>query len=244
MINQMSAIDLNNILFLDIETVSCMEGYHLMAPRLQLLWNKKALLINRDENITSEELYLKKAAIYAEFGKVVAVAVGYIRNDKAGSPQLRVKAFASENESDILESFKELVNKFDKDKLVLCAHNGKEFDFPYLCRRMVLNAIQLPAILDISGRKPWEVHHFDTMEMWKFGDKKNYTSLDLLAAIFGIESSKDDIDGSMVNQVYYEDKDLPRIAKYCMHDVIVTAQLFLKLNCFPAIPSEQIIMIS
>jgi 3'-5' exonuclease len=233
---------LNNILFLDIETVSCLSGYHLMDPRLQLLWDKKAALINKDEGYTSEELYLRKAAIYAEFGKVVAIAVGYIRND-GNNPQLRVKAFSSDNEADILVSFKELVNKFDKDKLVLCAHNGKEFDFPYLCRRMVLNAIPLPAILDISGKKPWEVQHYDTLEMWKFGDKKSYTSLDLLAAIFDINSSKDDIDGSMVNHVYYEDKDLPRIAKYCMQDVVVTAQLFLKLNCLPVISEDQIIMI-
>jgi 3'-5' exonuclease len=240
----MLSTDLNNILFLDIETVSCVGDYRLMDSRLQVLWDKKAALIKKDEEFSSEELFLKRAAIYAEFGKVVSIAVGYIRNDEKNIPQLRVKAFSGDNESDILVAFKELVNKFDKDKLTLCAHNGKEFDYPYLCRRMVLNAIPLPAILDISGKKPWEVHHYDTMEMWKFGDKKSYTSLDLLAAIFDIHSSKDDIDGSMVNQVYYENKDLSRIGKYCMQDVVVTAQLFLKMNCLPVIPEDHIVILS
>jgi 3'-5' exonuclease len=234
---------LENILFLDIETVSCVGDYELMEKRLQLLWNKKSLLIRNDDNLTPDELFLKKAAIYAEFGKVVSIAVGYIRNDENNKPCLRVKAFSSDNESEILLSFKSLLSKWDPNKLALCAHNGKEFDYPYLCRRMILNGIPLPAVLDISGKKPWEVQHFDTMEMWKYGDKKSYTSLDLLAAIFGIESSKDDIDGSMVNHVYYNEKDLPRIGKYCMQDVVVTAQLFLKLNCLPTLPEQQIVLL-
>ncbi len=236
--------DPGQILFLDIETVSCVGNYQLLPTRIQQLWHKKSLLIKNEEECTPEELFVKKAAIYAEFGKVVAIAVGYIRNDEQNQPQLRLKAFTSDDEKELLLSFKELLEKkFDQDKLSLCAHNGKEFDYPYLCRRMLLNGIPLPSILDISGKKPWEVNHFDTMEMWKFGDKKSYTSLDLLAAIFGIESSKDDIDGSMVNEVYYESKDLNRIGKYCMQDVLVTAQLFLKLNCLPVIPEDQIIFL-
>lgn len=237
--------DLHQILFLDIETVSCVGEYAAMDSRMKSLWEKKAMTIRNEEECPPDELFLKKAAIYAEFGKVVAIAVGYIRNEPNQERQLRVKAFACETEKETLLSFKELVEKkFDADKLFLCAHNGKEFDFPYLCRRMLLNGIPLPRALDLSGKKPWEVNHYDTLEMWKFGDKKSYTSLDLLAAIFGITSSKNDIDGSMVNQVYYETKDLSRIARYCMQDVVVTAQLFLKMHCLPPIGEDHILMLN
>ena len=168
-----------------------------------------------------------------------------IRKNENNEPSLRIKSFASDDETELLSSFKSLLEKkFDQNKLMLCAHNGLEFDFPYLCRRMIKNGIKLPLCLDIAGKKPWEVNHIDTMELWKFGDRKSYTSLDLLAAIFDIESSKDDIDGSMVNEVYYENKQLERIAHYCMQDVLVTAQLFLKLNCLPVIPEENITLLS
>lgn len=234
---------LQNILFLDIETVSCTSDYHLMDDRLKLLWDKKSLLIKNEDQLPTDELFLKRAAIYAEFGKVVTIAVGMILPGTDG-PALRVKAYYHDNEKQLLQEFKELLEqKFDQNKLILCAHNGKEFDFPYLCRRMLLNGIPLPKTLNISGKKPWEVPHIDTMEMWKFGDRKSYTSLDLLSAIFNIESSKSDIDGSMVTEVYYQNKQLDRIARYCMNDVVVTVQLFLKLHCLPTITKDKITLL-
>jgi DNA polymerase elongation subunit (family B) len=160
---------------------------------------------------------------------------------KSGEMGLRIKAYSGKNEKDILSGFKDLTNNnLDSEKLILCAHNGKDFDFPYLCRRYLINGIEIPTALQISGKKPWEINHIDTMEMWKFGDRRNYSSLDLLAGIFGIDSSKKDLDGSMVNKVYYKDKDIKRIEEYCKQDVFVTANLFLKLNLMPAIKENNI----
>jgi predicted PolB exonuclease-like 3'-5' exonuclease len=224
--------DLKNILVIDIETISCVEEYGLLEERLQKQWDKKSSTFKDADLKSSSELFGEKAGIYAEFGKVVTIAVGfYILDEENDTVGLRIKAFAGHDEALVLNDFKNLLEtKFDQEKLLLCAHNGKEFDFPYLCRRMLVNGITIPSILDIGGKKPWEVKHIDTMELWKFGDRKSYTSLELLASLFNVSSSKDQIDGSMVTSVYYKEKDLLSIAKYCMEDVAVTSQIFLKLN--------------
>ena len=234
--------DLKNILVLDIETVSCVEEYKLLDDRFKKQWDKKSSNFKEADVKSSSELFEEKAGIYAEFGQVVVIAVGFfIVEDKSDKIGLRVKSFAGQEEVDILNNFKSLLeNKFDQKNLLLCAHNGKEFDFPYLCRRMLINGIPLPTILDTSGKKPWEVNHVDTMELWKFGDRKSFTSLDLLASLFDIPSSKEGIDGSMVSQVYYKENDLSRIANYCMQDVAVTAQVFLKLNHIQNFDTENI----
>jgi len=232
--------DLSNILFLDIETVAGKPSYQDLNERVQEHWNKKAGFIQREGDLTPDELYYQRAGIYAEFGKIVTIAVGFI-TEHGKQLQLRVKAFSDENEKALLTDFKTLLDKkFDPETLLLCAHNGKEFDFPYICRRMLINGISLPYVLDITGKKPWEVRHLDTMEMWKFGDRKNFTSLDLLATIFDIDTSKGDIDGSQVTPVYYEENDLERITEYCKRDVVVTAQLFLKFKTLPAIKPENV----
>lgn len=233
-------IEVTDILFLDIETVSCNENYKALDERLKLLWNKKAQVLKMEEIEDPEEFFFSRAGIYAEFGKIITIAVGFLY--KSGEDyHLKVKAFASENEKELLLGFKDLVeNKYKNKELYLCAHNGKEFDFPYICRRLICNHIPLPEVLDISGKKPWEVKHLDTLEMWKFGDRKNYTSLELLAALFDIESSKAGIDGSMVNQVYYQDKDLNKIADYCKADVVVTANLYLRMKCLPKVAEQNI----
>lgn len=223
--------DLKNILILDIETVSCVEKYDLLDDRLKKLWDKKSAGFKEADIKSSSELFQERAGIYAEFGQVVVIALGYFITNDDGTIGLRIKAFSGQDEAKVLSDFKYLLeNKFDQENLLLCAHNGKEFDFPYMCRRMLVHGISLPSVLDISGKKPWEVQHIDTMEMWKFGDRKSFTSLDLLASLFQIPSSKDDIDGSMVTTVYYKENNLERIATYCMYDVAVTAQVFLKLN--------------
>ena len=222
--------DLKNILVVDIETVATEKAYKDLQPRMQKEWDKKASYMQRREEATSEELFSDRAGIFAEFGKIVTVAVGFFTTTESGGNGFRVKAFASHSEKKLLEEFKALLDSRFDDDLALCAHNGKEFDFPYLCRRMTIHGMELPMSLDNSGKKPWEVNHIDTMELWKFGDRKSFTSLDLLAALFDIDSSKEDIDGSMVNAIYYQEDGLERIAKYCMQDVVVTAQLFLKLK--------------
>jgi DNA polymerase elongation subunit (family B) len=230
-----------NLLVIDIETASAFEQYQDMNERMQSLWNKKASFISKSDEDTPEELYFEKGAIFAEFGKVICISAGVFTMENDNTVGLRIKSFASETEAETLEAFKNLIEtKFDSKYLRMIAHNGKEFDFPYLCRRMLVNEIDIPDALDIRDKKPWEINHFDTMEMWKFGDRKNFTSLDLLATLFGVESSKDDIDGSQVNKVYYVNNDLERISVYCKRDVMVTAQVFLKLNGFQQIPEKNI----
>jgi DNA polymerase elongation subunit (family B) len=209
---------------------------------LQALWDKKAAAIRKDGQQEASDLFFEKAAIYAEFGKVIVIGLGFVTFDENDVPTLRLKALSGHDEEALLQSFKELLETgFQQDGLRLCAHNGKEFDFPYLCRRMLVHGIPLPQALDIGGKKPWEVAHLDTMELWKFGDRKSFTSLHLLATLFGITSSKELMDGSQVNHYYYKENGLDKIVAYCLQDVVVTAQLFLKMNCWESIQPENIV---
>ena len=236
-------MNLQHILFLDIETVSCEPSFDRLTDRMKPLWEKKAALIKNDNLLSTEELFFEKAGIFAEFGKIITIAVGYFVPGESDLT-LRVKALASHDEATVLRDFKHLLeNHFDQSKLALCAHNGKEFDYPYICRRMLVHGILPPRALDIAGKKPWEILHIDTLEMWKFGDRKNFTSLELLAALFNIPTSKSGIDGSMVNHTYYNENDLDKIAHYCQHDVVVTAQHYLKFNCQPFIKEENVILV-
>lgn len=221
--------NLKDILFLDIETISAHKDYESLNDRMKSQWRRKAGYINRSEEISHEELYFQKAAIYAEFGKIITIAVGYfhINHDMI---EFRTKALFDHDEVKVLKEFKDIILKMNPENLQICAHNGREFDFPYISRRMLINGIQLPSVLNLSGKKPWEINHLDTMDMWKFGDWKHYSSLELLASIFNIDSSKTGIDGSKVNEVYYGENKLEDIANYCIQDVVVTAQLFLKLK--------------
>ncbi len=233
---------LKNILFLDIETASCKATYEELEEPFKLLWNKKAASLGQGELAAARELFSEKAAIYAEFGKVIAIGLGMVKYDQHQEPQLHIQALSDHNEKALLGKFKAfLVSQFQQDSLRLCAHNGKEFDFPYLCRRMLIHGIPLPQVLDIANKKPWEVNHLDTMEMWKFGDRKCFTSLHLLATLFGITSSKEMMDGSQVHHYYYHKHDLASITNYCMQDVLVTAQIFFKLNCWQTIKERNII---
>lgn len=206
---------------------------------MQDLWNKKAAILSKGEG-DAKELYEEKAGIYSEFGKIIVIGLGFLTNESKNKFGLRAKVLANDDEKQLLIDFKNILNRFNDPRTVLVAHNGKEFDFPYIARRMLINGIALPDILQMSGKKPWEIPHQDTMEMWKFGDWKSYTSLDLLAAVFDIPSSKSDIDGSMVSHVYHHEKDLRKIAEYCMRDVIVCAQVFLKLKGLEIIPEDSI----
>eukprot|EP01132_Coremiostelium_polycephalum_P002994 gene2994-3739_t len=234
---------IKNILFLDIETVPRVANYEQLSEKEQLLWAKKAALLGATDLQDISRLYSERAGIYAEFGKIIAIGTAYITEDNQEKVlTLQVGKLYNHHEGTLLQQFSCLLEEaYRQDSTRLCAHNGKEFDFPYLCRRMLVHGIKLPAILDCSGKKPWEINHLDTMEMWRFGDKKNFTSLDLLAHLFGINSSKALMDGSQVSHFYYVENDLERIATYCMQDVVVMAQIFLKLNNWPTIKETNII---
>jgi DNA polymerase elongation subunit (family B) len=215
-------IKLSTILFLDVETAPIVYKYDDLDENVRKLWDTKF----RYQQTESPETQYKKAGIYAEFAKAICISVGFF-NDNT----FRIKSFFVTDEKKLLQDFSALLNEhFNRKEHLLCAHNGKEFDFPFLCRRLLINGLKLPKALNIAGKKPWEVNHLDTMELWKFGDYKNYTSLNLLANVFNIPTPKDDIDGSDVARVYWEDKDLERIATYCQKDVITVAQLLLRLK--------------
>lgn len=241
---QPDALCAKNVLFVDIETVSCTESYATLPQALQPLWEQKCkTLQNRSaEPIDVAQAFFDQAAIYAEFGKIVAIALGFLTSPAAGTYTLRIKALQNHDEKALLGDFAALLTeRFPQQNVQLCAHNGKEFDFPYLCRRMLIQNVGLPPILNASGKKPWEVPFLDTMEMWKFGDRKGFASLHLLATLFGIPSSKGTMEGSDVNHWYYHRKDLDAIAQYCMQDVAVLAQLFCRLKGGPVLLPEQIV---
>lgn len=235
-------ITYNNILFLDIETVPQYPQYEDLPSSWQSLWEHKSnSLLRNSENETVSSIY-QKAGIYAEFGKIVCISCGIIQGNQ-DQKSLIVKSYANTDEKELIIEFVDMLNKWSAgEQRLLCAHNGKEFDFPYLCRRMMVNQIPIPPILQIAGKKPWEVKHLDTMDMWKFGDYKNYTSLDLLAHLFNIKSSKDDIDGSMVADIYYNEKNLTRIVEYCQKDVITLVQVYLRMTDEILIKEENIII--
>ncbi|HTA62644.1 MAG TPA: 3'-5' exonuclease [Bacteroidia bacterium] len=228
----MPQAEINNILFLDIETVPLVYDYKQLNEPFKKLWDLKW---QYNKEITAEQQYAK-AGIYAEFAKVVCICVGYF-NGK----EFRIKSFYGEDEKILLEDFKLTLERHFSN-YALCAHNGKEFDFPFMCRRMLVNGISLPEVLQIQGKKPWEITHLDTMELWKFGDYKSYTSLQLLAAIFNIPTPKDDIDGSQVAKVYYEEKNLERIKTYCAKDVVTVARLLQKMRGEQALRDEQVVL--
>lgn len=220
-------INLEHVLFLDIETVPETEHFNQLTEEKQNLWDQKSKYQRKDE-FTPEEFY-ERAGIWAEFGKIVCISVGYL-NYKGDIRSFRTTSFYGE-EPELLKEFKNLLNThFSGTKHLLCGHNAKEFDFPYIARRMIIHGIELPYKLNLFGKKPWEIPHLDTMELWKFGDYKHFTSLKLLANILGIPSPKDDIDGSQVRQVYYEEQNIDRIIIYCEKDVITTAQVLLRLR--------------
>jgi predicted PolB exonuclease-like 3'-5' exonuclease len=231
-------IRLENILFLDIETVPQCPAFEQTDEIMRQLWEKKASYISKDGK-TPAEIY-QQAGIYAEFGKIICISAGFLY-PQGSEWHFRLRSCFGEDERALLKEFITLINRFEQQGNVqLCAHNGKEFDFPYISRRMLVNGLRLPHILDVAGKKPWEVPFLDTMELWCFGDRKSATSLQLLTYIFGIPSPKDDIDGSRVAEVFWKEKDLPRIVRYCEKDVAAIAQLLLRYKGLPLIPPDRI----
>lgn len=233
-------VDLYKVFVIDIETVPLYEFFEEMPLQMQELWDNKTQFHRKGDKTPAQ--FYERAGIWSEFGKIICISVGLFHKQN-GELNFRINSYFGNNEAKILTDFSALIAKQPKD-LILCAHNGKEFDFPYVCRRMLVNSIPIPDHLQIAGKKPWEINHIDTMELWKFGDYKNYTSLSLLAAIFNIPTPKDDIDGSMVGAVYYKDKNLKRIVSYCQKDVVTTAQILLRFKGLQVIPEELITIVA
>lgn len=230
--------ELKNLLFVDIQTVAAQPDPDLLDASMQALWAKRAARL--DPNQAPNVLYRRQAALWAEFGKIICIGAGYFFLNERQQLGLRIKSFSGDNETQLLQEFKNLLeNRFNK-RTRLVAHNGKRFDYPYLCRRMLINRIVPPAILNIAEQKPWEVMHLDTMEMWQYGDKRYLTSLRLLASVFNIPFGKDDIDGSMVHDIFHRQGDFERIAAYCRDEVRLTAQVYLAMRCYPNVAPENI----
>lgn len=244
-------IDLSKTLFLDIETVCEQPDYSALSETFQELWKLKCRQLARQYDVPIEdeqaaELYIDKAAIFAEFGKIICISVGVLHRDHEGKLVVRLKSFAGDDERKLLYDFAQLLQQHYGNPAThnLCGHNIKEFDIPYICRRMIVNQVALPQALNLAGKKPWETKHLiDTLELWKFGDMKHYTSLSLLAAVLNFPSPKSDIDGSKVGRVFWEEGDVERIAAYCEKDVAATVQLLLRYKGLPILEEEQIISV-
>lgn len=240
-------LKLDKVLFLDIETVPECKAFEDLSSVKQKLWEQKSAYKRKYEAKGKEEIsaedYYKNAGIWAEFGKIICISVGYFNlSIKESEYEFRIKSFYGHDEKDILFEFSELLmNYFNQPNHLICGHNVKEFDIPYMARRLLINEVKLPKLLNLFGKKPWEVPHLDTLELWKFGDYKHFTSLKLLTEILGIASPKDDIDGSEVRGVYYDENNLERIVKYCEKDVIAVAQVILRLSGRELLQENQII---
>ena len=234
----LESIRIEDIMFIDIETVPQASSFDKMDAAMQGLWDKKSKLFRLPDQ-TPAEAY-ERAGIYSEFGKIVCISSGFIREKNPFS--FRLKSFYGDDEKELLSGFSEMLSRFSKSNRepLLCAHNGKEFDFPYIARRMIVHGLVIPELLDNAGKKPWEVKLLDTMDLWKFGDHKNYTSLDLMATILGIPSPKDETDGSMVGRIYYEEHDLTRIVRYCEKDVLTIGRILLRFRNLPGITDDRV----
>jgi uncharacterized protein YprB with RNaseH-like and TPR domain len=231
-------IRVEDVLFLDIETVPAESTYELLDQLMQTLWDKKSKQFRAPDQVAGD--VYERAGIYSEFGRIICISVGLIREKNPFS--LRLKSFYGDEEKTVLSNFSAMLSKFSgtNKEILLCAHNGKEFDYPFIARRMIINGLIIPGILDNAGKKPWEIKLLDTMDLWKFGDYKNYTSLDLLTSILGIKTPKDDIDGSMVAGIYYREKDIERIVRYCEKDVLAIARVLLRFMNLPMISDDKV----
>lgn len=218
-------IPLERILFIDIETVPSAGAWEELSEAEQLLWDKKTKFQRKDE-ISAQDFYSERAGIMAEFGKIICITIGMLEKNDT----LKIKSFAAHDEKKILQEFGEIFNSQRLRDVILCAHNGKEFDFPWIARRFLINGMMPPVPFQTFGKKPWEIPHIDTMELWKFGDYKSFVSLELLAHLFKVPTPKDDIDGSMVSSIYYIEKDLQRIVDYCEKDVLTLANIFRRMR--------------
>ncbi len=231
---------LRNILFIDIETVPLAEHYDDLDDDSKHFWNRKSGYLRKEEE-TPEDLY-PQAGIYAEFGKVICISVGFMHEEEGW--QLRIKSMYGHDEKKVLSEFIALLNKhYNSNRYLLCAHNGKEFDFPYLSRRILINNLKLPALLDVAERKPWEIRHLDTLKLWKFGDYRNFTSLRLLVHLFKLPVPTDEVDGSQIAELYWKNGDFEKIVHHCQTDVVAVAQLILRFKNMTPLEEKSITIV-
>lgn len=239
-------VSLRNLLVIDIETVPVVPDLHDLPQEMQYAWEHKEGR-HCPEDLTPQQHFFNRAGIFAEFGKIICISAGIFTEDPAsGKLSFRIKSYAGKKEEAVIEAFFELLNLYYNNPKIhsIAGHNIKEFDIPYICRRALVNGLRLPKLLDIHGKKPWEVNFTDTLQLWKFGDFKNYTSLRLLTALFGIDTPKDDIEGSEVGHVYWNLDDLPRIVAYCQKDVLAVAQLLLRFKGLPRLEKEDVTIVA
>lgn len=236
----LNSVALDQLLLLDIETTPLTAAFDQLPEELQPLWLEKNTK-TAPESENGEEAFAEKAGLYAEFGRVVCISAGFFHTE-GGHYQLRIKSFSGENEREVIAGFLELVQKFftKYPRFQFAGHNIREFDIPYLCRRALINGLALPAPMQVNNFKPWELPMLDTLQIWRFGEFRNYTSLKLLAAVLGVPTPKDDIDGSMVGRVFWEEKNLPRIVEYCQKDVLTVGQLLLKFKGLPLLGKDEV----
>lgn len=234
---------IEQFLVIDIETVPGVATFGELAQEMQALWAYKHEAL-RVTDLSTAESYETRAGIYSEFGKIVCISIGYF-SKKGERLSLRLKSICGDDEGQLLQDFADLLdNHFRKeDYYIIAGHNVKEFDIPYLCRRMMINNIPLPYLLDLSGKKPWETSVVDTMHLWRFGDYKSYTSLKLMAHVLGIPSPKEDMEGKDVAGVYWQQRQLPRIVEYCQRDVVTVARLLLRFKESPLILGDEDVVI-
>ncbi|MFN8306714.1 MAG: ribonuclease H-like domain-containing protein [Ferruginibacter sp.] len=240
----MHNIRLENLLLIDIETVSEQPRFESLSEEWKMLWQEKVQR-NLPEGISAEEFYPQRAGIMAEFAKVICISIGYFKKE-GGTYFLRVKSFFGDDEKKLLQDFLATLQQLEatNTKWNFTGHNIKEFDMPFLCRRIIINGLVIPAVMDFQNMKPWETNMVDTFQYWRFGDYKQFTSLKLLAAALKVPSSKDDIDGSMVGDVYWKEKQLPRIVTYCQKDVVTTGNIVLRFKNMPLLTEEQIVIVT
>lgn len=235
---------LANLLLLDIETVPCQADYLSLDEQWQSLWCDK-ISKTVPETVTPEESYKMKAGILAEFGKIICISTAFFYENEQKQTCLKMKSVYGDDERKLLQEFISLCDKMyvHQKQFQFGGHNIKEFDIPFICRRLLVNQLPLPEYLQLHDKKPWDVKMFDTLAWWKFGDHKNYISLHLLANVLGIPTSKTDMDGSMVQEVYYKEKDLPRIVDYCQRDVVVTANVILRFKNLPLLDEKNVVVV-
>jgi 3'-5' exonuclease len=240
----MQNIRLENLLLIDIETVPAYPVFEEMNEEWRSLWQEKVQR-SLPEDVSAAEFYPQRAGVMAEFAKVICISIGHFRKN-GNTYQLRLKSFYGDDEKILLQDFIAALNKMEanNNKWSFTGHNIKEFDIPFICRRLLINGLGVPSFLDFQNMKPWETNMVDTFQYWRFGDYKNYTSLKLLAAALGVPSPKDDIDGSMVADVYWKEKNLDRIVTYCQKDVVTTGNIVLRFKNMPLLTDSQVIIVT
>lgn len=239
----MQNIKLDNLLLIDIETVPQHPSFDLLTEDWQHLWEEKTQRSLPDFT-SAAEFYPQRAGVMAEFAKIVCISIGYFTK-QVSVLQLRLKSFYGEDEKKLLQEFITTVNQMEakNNKWSFAGHNIKEFDIPFICRRLLINGLSIPAYLDFQNMKPWDTNTIDTFQYWRFGDYKNYTSLKLLAAALGVPSPKDDIDGSMVADVFWKEKNIERIATYCQKDVVTTGNIILRFKNMELLKGDDVVIV-